>query len=210
MAMPSLSLETIQPHVSTVAYNALAKVLDDKQITLLSQKGGINRVYQRHPANIQLEWHLNQANQINGIFLRIYTADLITAYKILNERDDLESSSITIIKAPPFTKVSALNLHTYLAETIFGDCLGESCGAPEHFTAQQLENPDQIQAFFAKNQEMLPPSIRKSYFPTPKPSPRGKSPSAPEKSYNYLYLAGAVLLFLGTVCIAKKYFAKAS
>ena len=207
-----LTLTNIKPHVSSVAYDALVKVCDDSVIGELSSPGGIPAVVQGSPSRIQMDWHTDESDQINGIFLCVYNNSLIQAWKILGS----DFSEITITTTPLYTGTSDKVLHVTLANQTFEHCVG----APHedvvqfNFTAEQLQHPDQIQAFFKRNQAMLPETLRQSLFPSKvehkhrEPSPRKHSSPSSSNNNNYLYIAGGIFLFLSIAYLAKRAFAK--
>lgn len=149
-----LTLTNIQPHVSSVAYDALSKVCDDRALEQLSSPGGIPAVVQGSPSRVQMDWHTDESDQINGIFLCVYNNSLIQAWKILNGSSASDFSEITILTSPrKYTGILTPMLHVTLANKTFERCVGDRHAEDVqfNFTAEQLQNPDQIQAFFKRN-----------------------------------------------------------
>ena len=210
MAMPPLTLSNIQPHLSTVAYNALSKVCYDSALETLSSPNGASVVVQLLASRVQMEWHIDEGKRINGIFLCIYNSSMIQAWKFINE--DLHE--ITILTTPLYTGVSHPILHVSLAERTFGQCVGTDHEEQVQFQAVHLENPGQIHAFFKNNQEMLPEPLRQTLFPPVverkrrETARRKNSSSLSNNNNNYYYIAGGVLLFLSIAFLSKRYFAK--
>ncbi len=212
MERPFLTLTNIKPHVSSVAYDALSKVCDDSVIGELSSPGGVPAVVQGSPSRVQMDWHTDESDQINGIFLCVYNDSLIQAWQILGS----DLSEITITTKPLYTGISNPMLHVRLANETFERCVGDRHAEDVqfNFTAEQLQNPYQIQAFFKRNQAMLPETLRQSLFPSKvehkhrEPSPRKHSSPSSSNNNNYLYIAGGIFLFLSISYLAKRAFAK--
>ena len=212
-----LTLTNIQPHVSSVAYDALSKVCDDSVIGELSSPGGIPAVVQGSPSRVQMDWHTDESDQINGIFLCVYNDSLIQAWKILKDSSDSDFFEITILTKPRmYTGTSTPMLHVTLANQTFERCAGtrHEEDVQFNFAAEHLQNPEQIQDFFKHNQAMLPETLRRSLFPSKVEhkhrEPPPKKPSSPSSSNNnnYLYIAGGIFLFLSIAYLAKRAFAK--
>lgn len=208
-----LTLTNIQPHVSSVAYDALVKVCDDSVIGELSSPEGIPTVVQGSPSRIQMDWHTDESDQINGIFLCVYNDSLIQAWQILGS-NFLE---ITITTIPLYTGISDKALHVTLANETFERCVGtrHEEDVQFNFTAEQLQNPEQIQDFFKHNQAMLPETLRQSLFPSKvehkrrESSPhRPKTPPYSSSSNNHYYYILGAFLFLSVAYLANRFFAK--
>lgn len=212
-----LTLTNIQPYVSSVAYAALSKVCDDRLLQQLSHPDGILVVNERISSRVHMEWHTDETDRINGIILCVYNNEYLEAWKILTESSDGESSQIIVTTKPLYTNTSPLVLHVSLANQIFSRCVGTPHEKPVafNFTAETLEHPEQIQAFFGRNQEMLPEILRASLFPPKVERKMHRAPSRPQDSSSpsssnnqYIYIVGGILLLLSLAYLAKRTFAK--
>jgi len=208
MAFP-LTLANIKQHIDDVPYQALAKICSNEALQTLASPNGAKLDVQGKHSNVRIDWHRDaQTNTIDGIFFRVHNNEYIQAWRIIKDQDFDEPYLITITHQHT-TPSKIMFIHQGAAEQIFEQCVGASHEDPIAFEAEDLQDPGQIQAFFAKNQDMLPDSIRQRVFPQapPKKPIDGKDPAAPKSDNSYLYIAGALLLVLGIAFVAKRYFA---
>ena len=208
MAMPPLTLENIKHFIDDIPHQELSNVCTNGDLQELSSSNGAPLVVQGKPSNVRIGWHLNETNQIDGIFLRIYNNEYLQAWKILPDQNMDEPYQLTV--TPQHTTLSkTIFIHATLSKEIFDQCAGVHHKKTIVFQAEHLQHPDQIRDFFAKNQDMLPDSIRQRGFPEvpPKKHIDGKGPAAPKSDNTYLYIAGALLFVFGIAFVAKRYFA---
>ena len=213
MAMPPLTLANIQPHLSDIAYKALAEVYDDDKLEQLSKPEGLNLEVEKLPSNVRMGWHRDQADSITGIFLRIYSQEFLQAYTFSQFNDPdvgLKKQVDYLVVINQFTtpymdKV----INKQEADRIFACLTGDPHKEAIDFQVQPQETPEVIQNFFQTSPTMLPSPLREQLFPEPPKSlkkEKGEANSSNETSY--FYIAGGLLLLLGAAYIAKQYFGK--
>jgi len=201
MSLP-FTLENIQPRVSDVVYQQLATRVSNEDLQELSSPGGRNYIDRDTLCNVQIGWHRDEADTIDGIFLRIFDHQTIQAWKCLRDQDyDLPYElTVTAMHTTP-TKI--MLIHQTRAKQLFAplELPKSEDSATFDIPAASLNTPEEIRAFFGKNREMLPDSIREAISPCVKPP---EDPPQGGRKPNIVRIGIMLLLILGVAYVVRK------
>ena len=203
MSLP-FTLENIQPRVSDVVYQQLAAKVSDEDLQELSSPEGRNYIDRGTLCNVQIGWHRDETDAINGIFLRIFDQQTIQAWKCLRDQDYDLPYELTVT-AMHTTPTTIMFIHQTRAKQLFDPlALPESeDSATFNIPAETLKNPEIIRGFFGKNREMLPDSIREAISPCLKPP---EDLARPRRKPNFTRIGLVLLLVIGVAYVVKRSF----
>ncbi len=203
MSLP-FTLENIQPRVSDVVYQQLEARVSNADLQELSSPEGRNYMDRGTLCNVQIGWHRDETDTIDGIFLRIFDQKTIQAWKCLKDQDyDLPYElTVTAMHTTPLT---IMLLHQTRAKQLFAPlALPKSeDSATFDIPVETLKTPEEIRAFFGKNREMLPDSIREVISPCVKPP---EDPPQRGRKPNVMRIGIVLLLIIGVAYVVKRSF----
>jgi len=201
MSLP-FTLENIQPRVSDVVYQQLADRVSNEDLQELSSPGGRNYIDRGKLCNVQIGWHRDEANTIDGIFLRIFDQQTIQAWKCLRDQDYDLPYELTVT-AMHTTPTTIMLIHQTRAKQLFAplELPKSEDSATFDIPAASLKTPEEIKAFFGKNREMLPDSIREAISPCVKPP---EDPPQRGRKLNVMRLGVVLLLVLGVAYVVRR------
>ncbi|MCB1080952.1 MAG: hypothetical protein KDK69_03940 [Chlamydiia bacterium] len=121
--------------------------------------------------NIQVAWHLDQSQKIEGIFIRIYQQN---GKDVLQKKDTFRIDAY-IIRKTDYESISITNQQTkHLPSSPFNKSAIQSIFSPlrkkkSHDTlpclVRNLHDKTQIKTFFTGHEKLLPEPLRKQIFP---------------------------------------------
>lgn len=189
-----VNLADIQTHLPNV-YSTLqtASMFTGTSMETFDQplkelSSGFSMEVNGNPTEFRIGWHRDETDKIQGLFLRIYNQNSITAYRYTNsiEMISIENHQTTTSSSNVIAFFSMLQ--PLITQPNIKDHPRKPTCQIEH-----LGHPEKIQDFFKNNPDMLPQPVRDKVFPS-------------TLSSKYIYLIGGLILTIGVIYLAKKYF----
>lgn len=204
MTTPPLTREGIRPFLTDEIDEILQtnRYSDQDIVQFFSDEGEL-RCGNDCTYLIHMMWHRDQSNKVTGIFIRAILDDGSLLCWINPNVDNRRHfiwirDNRTIIEGKPITKGLQGDVNTML----------RTSKSPKiHVTQPQisipnLQNREDIAAFFDRDREVLPEALRERIF---LPAPQDPLPPL-RNNHTYLYMGAALLLLIGIGILAKKHF----